>query len=80
MIVPDVDLLVYAHDENATRHDEARRWWGGLVNGAETVGMPWVVSTGFIRQMATPSVVENSWTPAEAARVVAISLADIFRS
>ena len=29
MIVPDIDLLVYAHDENAARHEDARRWWEG---------------------------------------------------
>ena len=56
MIVPDVDLLVYAYNPDAPRHTDARRWWEGLVNGVEIVGIPWVVSTGFIRLSANPSV------------------------
>ena len=40
MIVPDVDLLVYAYNTGAPRHADARHWWEGLVNGVEIVGIP----------------------------------------
>ena len=63
MIVPDVDLLVYAHDENATLHDGARRWWEGLLQGEEPVGVPWLVSTGFIRVMGNPKALATPWLP-----------------
>ena len=56
MIVPDINLLVYAYNRGAPRHDDARRWWEGLVNGTEVIGLPWVVSTGFIRLIANPTV------------------------
>jgi len=66
MIVPDVDLLVYAYNTGAPRHTDARRWWEGLVNGVEIVGIPWVVSTGFIRLSANPRIVAAPWSPATA--------------
>ena len=54
MIIPDLNLLVYAHNEGTPYHDPARRWWEGLVNGTERVGVPWVVSAGFVRLMTHP--------------------------
>ena len=56
MIVPDLNLLVYAHNDGAPYHDAARNWWEGLVNGVERVGIPWVVSIGFVRLMTHPRV------------------------
>ena len=66
MIVPDVDLLVYTYNTGAPRHADARRWWEGLVNGVEIVGIPWSVSTGFIRLSANPRIVAAPWSPATA--------------
>ncbi len=71
MIMPDLDLLIFAYNDTSEFHQEAGAWWAELVNGTETVGMPWQVSNGFVRQMANPRVVERPWTPAEATRVVA---------
>ena len=71
MIVPDLDLLIYAYNEGNEFHRDARTWWEGLVNGTEPVGMPWQISDGFIRQMANPRIVAEPWTPADATAVVA---------
>ena len=49
MIVPDTNLLIYAHNEQDPDHAAARSWWEGLVNASEIVGIPWVVSTGYVR-------------------------------
>lgn len=68
MIVPDINLLVYAHNAQAPRHDQAREWWEDLLNGREPVGLPWIVAGGFIRLMTNPRVLER---PMEAARAVA---------
>ena len=48
MIVPDVNLLVHAHDAGSRRHAAARRWWEGLMNGTVTVGLPWAAILGFV--------------------------------
>ena len=67
MIVPDLNLLVYAYNDGAPNHKSARRWWEDLVNGTERVGVPWVVSTGFVRLMTHPSVLVR---PAAATKAV----------
>ncbi len=41
MIVPDVNLLVYAYNDEDLNCEEARRWSMGLINGVETVGESW---------------------------------------
>lgn len=63
MIVPDVNLLVYAYKDSAPEHEEARHWWESLVNGEEDVGIPWAVVIGFVRIMANPRAVENPVPP-----------------
>ncbi len=66
MIVPDVNMLVYAYNVAAPRHDEARLWWNALLDGTEEVGLPWVVSTGFVRVITNPRVVSPSLSPVTA--------------
>ena len=66
MIVPDINLLVYAYNNDAPKHDAARTWWESLVNGTETVGLSWLVITGFIRLMTNPRAVVHYVTLAQA--------------
>ena len=66
MIVPDVNLLLYAHDEAAPQHPAARRWWEALVNGTERVGVPWIVAIGFVRLATHPSVLAHPLATAQA--------------
>ena len=54
MIVPDLNLIVYAHNSRVPRHKPALRWWQDLLNGDERVGIPWVVATGFVRIVTSP--------------------------
>lgn len=49
MIVPDVNMLLYAHFDSFPQHDAARVWWEGLLNGDRQVGMASVAIFGFIR-------------------------------
>ena len=67
MILPDLDLLVYAYNERSEFHQAAQTWWQGLVVGTDTIGIPWQVSEGFIRQMSNTSIMAAPWTPAGAA-------------
>ena len=67
MIVPDVNLLVYAYNDGAPRYQLARNRWEELLDGDETIGLPWVVATGFIRLMANPGFVISPLSPAAAA-------------
>ena len=56
MIVPDVNMLVYAHNSASPKHNDALRWWERLLNGTESIGLPWVVSAGFVRVVSNPKV------------------------
>jgi toxin-antitoxin system PIN domain toxin len=49
MIVPDVNLLVYAHVEAFPEHRKARSWWDGLLNGRKEVGLASPALFGFLR-------------------------------
>ncbi len=70
MIVPDINLLIYAYNDGSPFHDPAKGWWEGLVNGNERVGIPWVVSTGFVRLMTHPRVLDRPSAPSEAVEYV----------
>lgn len=66
MIVPDINLLIYAHNQAAPMHDAARAWWEDLLTREHPVGLPWAVVFGFIRLVTHPRVLEDP-LPANAA-------------
>lgn len=70
MIVPDVNLLVYAVHEESPQHVAAKRWLDGLLNGDEPVGLAWTVLVGFIRVATNPRVVAG--TPISVERAIAV--------
>ncbi|MCD4749951.1 MAG: type II toxin-antitoxin system VapC family toxin [Thermoanaerobaculales bacterium] len=66
MIVPDINLLVYAYNSDAPFHDDARVWWEDLLSGSGSVGLAWVVSLGFVRIMTSRAVLTDPLMPGEA--------------
>ncbi len=59
MIIPDVNLLLYANIASFPEHVAARRWWEGLLNGDREVGMASVAIFGFLRIASNPRVFER---------------------
>lgn len=51
MILPDLNLVIYAHNADAPNHAPSRLWWESLLNGQEPIAIPWAVALGFIRLM-----------------------------
>ena len=49
MIIPDINLLVYAHNQDDARYEAARSWLRDLLEGEESIGIPLAVSVGFVR-------------------------------
>lgn len=49
MIIPDLNLLVYAYDSSMQRHERAKSWWEACLNGNEPVGLAWSTILGFLR-------------------------------
>ena len=39
MIIPDINLLIYAHNERAPEHAKARTWWETCLNGVTPIGL-----------------------------------------
>ena len=70
MIVPDVNLLLYAYDAASPSHAAAAAWWRTCLSGAEPVGIPSVVVFAFVRIGTSRRVFEHPMTPGEAARHV----------
>jgi uncharacterized protein len=59
VIVPDVNLLLYAHVTTFPEHAPAKRWWEGLMNGRVEVGVAAPALFGFIRLISNPRVFER---------------------
>lgn len=66
MIIPDINLLVYAYNSDAPFHNESRMWLEHCLSGRTTVGLAWVVILGFVRIMTSSAVLTSPMTPAEA--------------
>jgi len=67
MIIPDINLLLYAYDAASPFHAKAVAWWQECLSGAEPVGLPQVVVFGFVRVGTNGRVFQHPLTPAEAA-------------
>lgn len=70
MIIPDINLLIYAHNAADPQHTSAKDWWESAINGSHPVGLPWVVVGGFIRIMTHPRVLENPMPVSDATACV----------
>ncbi len=66
MIIPDVNLLIYAYNSEAPNHEAARRWWEHLLSGDYGVRLPWAVCCGFVRIMTHPAVLISPMLPGPA--------------
>ena len=49
MIVPDINVLLYAQVTGFREHERARTWWEGLLSGGGDVGLVLPVIFGFLR-------------------------------
>ncbi|MFW5710813.1 MAG: type II toxin-antitoxin system VapC family toxin [Spirochaetota bacterium] len=60
MIIPDINLLLYAYNRDLPHHQSARKWWEACLNTLdEPVGIPWAVALGYIRLMTHPKIFPN---------------------
>ena len=71
MIVPDVNLLLYAHVAAFREHALARRWWEGLMNGTREVGVAAPALFGFVRLVSSPRVLDRP-LPVEDAKAMGL--------
>ncbi len=68
MILPDVNLLIYAVDRDSPHHDAAREWLETAFSSGEQLLLPWVTILGFLRittrkgAFAHPITVESAFS------------------
>ena len=82
MIIPDVNLLLYAEIDGFTQHIAARRWWESSLRNERVIGLPFPSLFGFLRiatsrrVFADPMTVEDAiarirnWLSASHVRVL----------
>jgi toxin-antitoxin system PIN domain toxin len=66
VIVPDVNLLLYAQVAGFAEHARARHWWEGLLNGDREVAIGAPALFGFVRLVTSPRVFDRPLAVADA--------------
>ena len=66
MILPDINLLVYAYNADAPAHARAKVWWENCLSESRPVALPWVGILGFLRLMTNRSVLLDPCSSEEA--------------
>jgi toxin-antitoxin system PIN domain toxin len=68
VIIPDINLLVFAYNSDAPFHEEAKDWWESCLSSRGAVGLPWAVILGYVRVMSSNAVFPE---PMEAPEAIA---------
>jgi toxin-antitoxin system PIN domain toxin len=71
MILPDINVLVHAHNSDSPVHDRARAWWDGCLAGTEGVGLAMVTILGFVRIATHPRILANPLAVGEVTKRIA---------
>lgn len=56
MILPDVNVLVYAHRQDSPDHDRYRNWLERILNNDQSFGVADLVLSGFLRIVTHPRI------------------------
>jgi hypothetical protein len=55
----DLNILLYAINQDSAHHARVRVWWESALNADEPVGLAWPVLLGFLRLSTNPKVFPN---------------------
>jgi toxin-antitoxin system PIN domain toxin len=66
MQMPDVNVLVYAHREEAPQHKRYAKWMVGMATGPEPFALSEMVLHGFVRVVTNPRIFDPPSTAAQA--------------
>jgi len=70
LILPDVNLLVYAVDETGPWHDAARTWWENTLNASTPVALCYASILDFIRLTTNARIFQSPLGVDEALEIV----------
>ncbi len=74
MKLVDANVLLYAVNEDAPHHAQARSWLDRALGEREAIGFAWVVLLAFLRLSTARALFPRPLTPGEAAGVVELWL------
>jgi toxin-antitoxin system PIN domain toxin len=63
MILPDINLLVFALDRNSPHHAPSAEWWNTCLAASTPVCLPWVVILGVVRILGNPKIFRSPTPP-----------------
>ncbi|MGF1677879.1 MAG: TA system VapC family ribonuclease toxin [Candidatus Methylacidiphilales bacterium] len=66
MILPDINVIIHAHNLESPKHEIARVWWDSVLKGSEGVGLAWVTILGFIRISTHRGILNRPMSPGDA--------------
>ena len=66
----DLNLLIYAVNEDTANHNAAKSWLETQFNGTESIGIPWIVILGFLRIMTNGKIFPNPLTEEAALNLI----------
>jgi uncharacterized protein len=58
-MIPDINLLVYAYDEESVFHQQSKLWLETLFKEKRVIMLPWVVILGFVRITTSRKIFKN---------------------
>lgn len=70
MIAVDANLLLYAYDQGAQKHQAGRDWWERTLSSEPQVGLPWLTVVAFLRIATNPRAVHRPLPPEKALSLV----------
>ncbi len=70
MITPDANIVLYAYNEDAPKHAEARAWVEGQLSSPAILGLSWQVITAFLRISTNPKAFPQPFDLPEAIGIV----------
>jgi uncharacterized protein len=59
VIILDVNILIYAVNQDAPLHSRAKSWLEATISGKETIGISWTVLLAFLRLTTRPGLFSN---------------------
>ncbi|MDN5748857.1 MAG: PIN domain-containing protein [Pseudonocardia sp.] len=66
MILPDVNVLVYAHRQDSVHHERYGSWLAEVVAGRDELALVEATLTGFVRIVTHPRIFDEPATTTEA--------------
>jgi toxin-antitoxin system PIN domain toxin len=75
VILVDANILIYASNRDAERHEAARQWLDERLSGTAAVGLPWPSLLAFLRLTTNPRIFERPLSMAAAWKQIAAWLA-----